>query len=654
MKKIFPIIQMNLYFKQWFFIPVFFFSYFVFAQSLDSLEQVLATKSLTPEEKMEIYKDLSWGYYTDINIEQSISYSKKGLEIARKIKNKNREATFLKILADAHYMGGNYDTAKIHLDNALPVAEEVDDYVLESSIYNSYANIFHAEGDYNNALNKYFGAVKILDKHNDIHKLTILYSNIGGIYQMMQNYDQALKYFKKAEELAKKSGDKSNLGIVYVSYSDIALNQKQSPEIAIDYAAKAVDIFRELEDLYKESYALQALAQAYSNDGDYQNAETISLESVKIARELGIPNLIADALTILSDIQNKQGKYNESATTALEVLKIDSTDTSITKNIYANLALNNAYLGQPDLTRKYLDKYKEIFEKYSNDSYQKSLSSLEIKYETEKKELKIQALEKQRQTYIWLGIAAVIILLSALGFAYTRYRLAVSQRKLAEKENHRLEQEKQLSATQALLQGQEDERSRMAKELHDGLGGLLSGVKLNLNHMQKRLIITEEDGANFEKSIHLLDESINELRRVAHNMMPESILKFGLDGAIREFLQSIQNEKLNMVYQSYHIEDGINKQLDISTYRIVQELVNNAIKHAEADEILVQIRKDENLLIIDVEDNGNGFNPHKISKESGMGLAGIRSRVNYWKGDLQIDAPHGSGTSVHIEIPLNA
>ncbi len=651
MKKIFPIIQMNLYFKQWFFIPVFFFSYFVFAQSLDSLEQVLATKSLTPEEKMEIYKDLSWGYYTDINIEQSISYSKKGLEIARKIKNKNREATFLKILADAHYMSGKYDTAKIHLDNALPVAEEADDYVLESSIYNSYANIFHAEGDYNNALNKYFGAVKILDKHNDIHKLTILYSNIGGIYQMMQNYDQALKYFKKAEELAKKSGDKSNLGIVYVSYSDIALNQKQSPEIAIDYASKAVDIFRELEDFYKESYALQALAQAYSNDEDYQNAETISLESVKIARELGIPNLIADALTILSNIQNKQGKYNESVTTALEVLKIDSTDTNITKNIYANLALNNAYLGQPDLTRKYLDKYKEIFEKYSNDSYQKSLSSLEIKYETEKKELKIQALEKQRQTYIWLGIAAVIILLSALGFAYTRYRLAVSQRKLAEKENHRLEQEKQLSATQALLQGQEDERSRMAKELHDGLGGLLSGVKLNLNHMQKRLIITEEDGANFEKSIHLLDESINELRRVAHNMMPESILKFGLDGAIREFLQSIQNEKLNMVYQSYHIEDGINKQLDISTYRIVQELVNNAIKHAEADEILVQIRKDENLLIIDVEDNGKGFNPDEISKESGMGLAGIRSRVNYWKGKLEIDSGE-TGTAVHIEIPV--
>ena len=203
-----------------------------------------------------------------------------------------------------------------------------------------------------------------------------------------------------------------------------------------------------------------------------------------------------------------------------------------------------------------------------------------------------------------------------------------------------------------MLQGQEDERSRMAKELHDGLGGLLSGVKINLNNMQKRIIITEEDGIAFEKSVALLDQSISELRRVAHNMMPESILKFGLDGAIKEFLQSIYSENLNIIYQSYHIEKGLNKQLDISVYRIIQELVNNAIKHSNAAEILVQIRKDDQLLLIDVEDNGKGFGYNPDSKKSGMGLAGITSRVNYWKGSLNIESDKSSGTSVHIEIPV--
>ena len=170
--------------------------------------------------------------------------------------------------------------------------------------------------------------------------------------------------------------------------------------------------------------------------------------------------------------------------------------------------------------------------------------------------------------------------------------------------------------------------------------------------MHKRLIITEEDGAAFEKSIILLDESISELRRVAHNLMPESILKYGLDGAIREYLQSIQNENLNIIYQSYHIENGLGKQLDISVYRIVQELVNNILKHAKATEILVQVRKGEQLLVLDVEDNGNGFEYQADTKKSGMGLTGISSRVQYWKGNLNIQSDKETGTAVHIEIPI--
>src|SRR5690606_28190884 len=222
-------------------IPVFFFlSISTSAQSLDSLEQVLMTKKLTDKEKIEIYKDLSWGYH-DKDIERSVSYGEKGLELAEKIENKNRIATFHLILGTAHYMASAYNEAKFHLDEALPVAEKVDDYVLESSIYNCYANIYHAEGNYEMALEKYLGALEILDKHNDIHKLTILYTNIGGIYQMMKNYDHALKYFNKAKELTDQTKDQNSLAIIYVSLSDIARNQKQPIEIAIDYAQKAVD-----------------------------------------------------------------------------------------------------------------------------------------------------------------------------------------------------------------------------------------------------------------------------------------------------------------------------------------------------------------------------------------------------------------------------
>src|SRR5690606_8086816 len=160
--------------------------------------------------------------------------------------------------------------------------------------------------------------------------------------------------------------------------------------------------------------------------------------------------------------------------------------------------------------------------------------------------------EKQAQTFkirqkntLNLVLAGVILI--TIVIAFLLYKNHKNKQKIQVQRIVELETEKQLSATQALLQGQEDERSRVAKELHDGLGGLLSGVKLNLNNMQKKIIITEEDGIAFEKSVALLDQSISELRRVAHNLMPESILKFGLDGAVKEFLQSIHSEDLNII-----------------------------------------------------------------------------------------------------------
>jgi signal transduction histidine kinase len=304
-------------------------------------------------------------------------------------------------------------------------------------------------------------------------------------------------------------------------------------------------------------------------------------------------------------------------------------------------------------------KYEKLHEEINLEQTKNRLLVLEAKYQSEQKEAEIRTLSAEKQAQILkirqkntLNLALAGVILVTIVIAFLLYKNHKNKQKLQAQRIVELETEKQLSATQALLQGQEDERSRMAKELHDGLGGLLSGVKINLNNMQKRIIITEEDGIAFEKSVALLDQSISELRRVAHNMMPESILKFGLDGAIKEFLQSIYSENLNIIYQSYHIEKGLNKQLDISVYRIIQELVNNAIKHSNAAEILVQIRKDDQLLLIDVEDNGKGFGYNPDSKKSGMGLAGITSRVNYWKGSLNIESDKSSGTSVHIEIPV--
>src|SRR4029079_1184344 len=147
-----------------------------------------------------------------------------------------------------------------------------------------------------------------------------------------------------------------------------------------------------------------------------------------------------------------------------------------------------------------------------------------------------------------------------------------------------LETEKKLAATEAVLKGEEQERTRLAKDLHDGLGGMLSGIKYSLNTMKGNMIMTPENAQAFERSMDMLDSSIREMRRVAHNMMPEALVKFGLDTALKDFCNDIkQSGALAISYQSYGLENSaIDQTTAITIYRIVQELVNNTIKHAAA------------------------------------------------------------------------
>jgi signal transduction histidine kinase len=204
-----------------------------------------------------------------------------------------------------------------------------------------------------------------------------------------------------------------------------------------------------------------------------------------------------------------------------------------------------------------------------------------------------------------------------------------------------------------MLKGQEEERSRLAKDLHDGLGGLLSGVKFSLSNMKDNLIITPDNMAVFERSLDMLDTSIKELRRVAHNMMPELLTKFGLDEALKEYVNGINATGLfTLKYQSVGMDTRIEKTTEIIIYRIVQELLNNIMKHATATEVMVQLVKEANRLSIMVEDNGKGFDTVKLKDNKGAGLTSIQSRVNYLKGRLDINSEEGKGTLVNIEFNI--
>lgn len=210
--------------------------------------------------------------------------------------------------------------------------------------------------------------------------------------------------------------------------------------------------------------------------------------------------------------------------------------------------------------------------------------------------------------------------------------MSQKEKEVAQEQIKQLEKEKQLIATQSVLDGETAERSRLARDLHDGLGGMLSVVKLNL------------EKGNYNKVTELLDESIEELRRVAHHIMPESLMYAGLKVSLEDFCCVIPNAHFQFIGEDTRLD----RSLEVMLYRCAYELINNAVKYANASQINIQLAFHQSVIALSVDDNGIGFDPKEVV--SGTGLKNIRTRVLAHNGVLTIRSAPGQGTEVIIEI----
>ncbi|MBS1659768.1 MAG: hypothetical protein JST68_01820 [Bacteroidetes bacterium] len=335
-------------------------------------------------------------------------------------------------------------------------------------------------------------------------------------------------------------------------------------------------------------------------------------------------------------------------------IKEDATDAlGNLYNTYSKLYFTQNKIREAE---DYAYKYDSLKDAANLKELNFYIGDMEVKYETEKKEAQIQLQRQQLQqktiqNYFLIGGAIALLCIILLGYRNYRHRQKLQQARITE-----LETEKQLTATEAVLKGEEQERTRLAKDLHDGLGGMLSGIKFSLSNIKGNAILTPDNALAFERSMDMLDSSIQEMRRVAHNMMPEILLKYGLDVALKEFCNEMTHSgAVHVSYQSVGMRNtAIEQTMALTIYRIVQELVNNAMKHAAAQNVLVQVHAagQDNLLAVTVEDDGIGFNAAVLKQAEGIGWQNIQNRVEFLKGKVDIQSSSGGGTSVMIEMAI--
>lgn len=594
--------------------------------------------------------------------EKVINYADEAAKISKKLEYQKGLALFYCWKGAMYRSKKDLLTARKFYDSLLNLKSTATDGV--SKLYKAKANLaigsmYFDVYNFNEALKHYFLVIDYFEKENLID-LLIIYDTICEIYIKMNNLEKAKHYAnlmlkaaqskKMTEHNTLKGEIKYYKKFAYILLIDIALKQnnlksahkyiaildKEMPD-SVD-ASINYEFYQKKGYLYflekKHVYSTINFKKAYQYATQFKHKETIN-----------------SALYYLSKNALITGNFYDAKNYAEQNLTLAQEENSTSAIIGALNNLSDYYqkIGNNTKALKLLQNATDIKDSMISVENIKQINTLQTIYETEKKEKEILQLtiinqNKSNLNKILISSSIALLLLIFLG-----YRNFTNKRKLQNLKISELEKDKQLLAIDAMLKGQEEERGRIAKDLHDGLGGLLSGTKLSFINMKENLLLTPENAIQFEKSLSMLDTTIADLRKVAHNLMPESLVKFGLNDALKDFCSSIQlASNITVDYQKIGLDRKIGNTAETFMYRIIQELVNNAVKHSQATEILVQIAFANDKIVLTVEDNGTGYDKSQIT--TGDGLDNIAYRVKYLNGTIDTLTTASNGTSVTIEL----
>ena len=642
---------------------VFIFSIFfakrLFSQQNNVVQQELIIKQL-PNDNSKV--DRLNNYAADIqfsNPQKAIEILELAVNVSKKINYPFGQSIAYGTRAGLLFYEMKLDSCKLLLDYAFALVKNKKDKsskIQTGNLLNRYAAIFQRRENYDSAVDCCLRATGLFKETGDESKIIYTYYNLSGIYKFLEDTTKTFFYAREAHRLAQKTGDDVLLirGLIALSdaynfkkmYDSVLIISKQGLKLAtknditfavgifnsfigsyflnrpllydsaIAHFNVALQSFNEINTQYNIALVLQSMGNAYLKKKDYKNAVKYSKQASVLSQNLKFERVLHLSLPDLVAAEENLGHVTESF--------------------------------------KYLKQLIAVNDSIKTRNNQKKVYELQTKYETQKQDEKMQAqqqmlVQKNKINYLLGGCVLSLIVIFSLLYGNYQNKQKLQQRKINE-----FETEKKLTATEAVLKGEEQERTRLAKDLHDGLGGMLSGLKYSFNSIKNNIIFSQVHTKTFERSMTMLDNSINEMRRLAHNMMPEALVKFGLDTALKDFSNDMnQTGAINVNYLSLGMEKvSIEQTTAITIYRIVQELINNIIKHSEAKNAIIQLSKMDKKLSVTVEDDGNGFDITFLNTAKGIGWTNIQSRVDFLNGTLNIQSTQSKGTSVFIELDV--
>ena len=597
---------------------------------VDSLEAAL--KSSNPpkgDDLLRAYKELMRGYLPFDSL-KTLDYGRKALALSYDLNGLNARQDILRYFGLLHYRREEHDEAIRYFQWALAVVDTmahdsrytetaIDD--ARSALYGSIANDYNMQDKHHLAIHYYQLALPIFEKYNWLESQTVLYHNIGELDLTMGNREEAERNYLKALERGETSGDSlmtalSRKGLIKI-YLDMNDYDKARATAERCYAYYHAHRTEEAED-YPVVLASMVRLNMMEGHQDLPEANAYAKEVLSLVSDEMMFENKSDIYSAAAELAMAEGQWQRALSYALQTIRPDSSATGADANSYQLLAEIYTELGQKDKAREYIRKMHDVMTRYATDHYQSGLSQMEVLYETEKKEARIATLNRERSLYRWL-LGVAIVATGALAVSVLLI-IVMNRRK------------KKLIAAKAALEAETRERRILARDLHDGVGSMLSVLRLKI-----------EGNADKVESLQQLDSTAGELRRTAHHLLPEELLRSGLRSALSDFAASVPGAEFSSSADGHPIA----RDMELVLYRCAYELVNNALKHAHASHIDIQLLQGSHEVTLTVSDDGQGMAGGK-----GMGLQNIGQRIEPYHGTLHIASGGGNGTEVNVSLPL--
>lgn len=554
-----------------------------------------------------------------LKLEAGIAYLKSGNidtaeilfnETAAEAVKKNNVSIFIRAktnIGSIYADKGENVRALSNYQQALNKAEAINDKKVRAGILKNIGALYISWKKFDQALSYYEQAEKIATEINEEELVADCQNNKGTVYEQLTQYDKALAAYKNALDLYTRKNIQDKISM---ALSNIAIVYKYQKNYAasLAYNQKALALSVKMDDKWIMAATYNNIGNLYGEMGDYPKAISYCEQSIAIAKKINAIEIVESAYDSMSDAAAKAGDYKSAF------------------NYHKQFSATNAQFINIENTRQ--------------------LSELSVKFETEQKQKLIQQqqFEISKRNYWLFGSFALLLLVAAVGFLIfrnNRYR----QEKRLQTEIHK----QQEIATRSLFEGEQKERIRLARDLHDSIGQMLSVVKMNVSNLNYQY----QNNTSIAGTLELVDKTIAEVRNISHNLIPEE-LNFGLFTALENMCDKINTNgatRVDMDVPDDMREYQFEKTNELSIYRIVQEVLNNMIKHSQASHIAINALRNANSLTIAIRDNGKGFDTSKINELKGLGWKNIAARINMLDGQLQVRSEQLTGTQIEITIP---